>query len=208
MNKKNAMIMIIILILVVVSLFIMLNNIEKNKTNDNPKEKSFKKQNSQENINKNTIESEDPLDLFYDKSITSKYKDIRELDEYYNKDEAKKDKCFVIGAMVYHDDLYYNFMNNYKNKKDAFIRVVQNTIEGDAIIYDLKYDSKQDKIFLVIDNTRDKYSADEDRKITIKEFEKTSEYKTNNHLYWVVYNGELNDETFESENVFEVVLIN
>ena len=207
MNKKNGII-ILLLILFGLSLFIILNNREKNKNNDDLKEKSSEKQNSQENINKNTIESEDPLDLIYDKSITSKYKDIRKLDEYYNKDEAKKDKCFVIGAMVYYDDLYYKFMNNYKNKKDDFIRVVQNTVEGDAIIYDLKYDSKQDKIFLVIDNTRDKYSADEDRKITIKEFEKTAEYEINNHLYWVVYNGELNDETFESENVFEVVLIN
>ena len=46
-------------------------------------------------------------------------------------------------------------------------------------------------------------------KLKVKEltqFEGISEYTYNEHLYWVLYNGELNDDTFNSENVFMVIM--
>ena len=68
------------------------------------------------------------LDDFYNTELT-KEKDIRNLGELYNSFDAQKDNCFVIGAMVHNDYLYYEFMNNFKNDKSSFVRVAQNTVE-------------------------------------------------------------------------------
>ena len=163
--------------------------------------------NSKTNDINNNIELQE-LNMFYDRDFTEKYEDIRKLDENYSSFNAQNDNCFVIGAMVHNDYLYNDFMNNYINTKSAFIRVVQNTVEGDAIISDVKYDSNKGKIYVVVDNSRDKFSSEDDRKITLKEYEKTAEYKYKEHLYWVVYNGEINDEKFNSDNVYILATIN
>lgn len=148
------------------------------------------------------------LDRFYSSYITRDYKDIRELDEDYNKEQAGVDNCFVIGAMVHNENLYSDFMENYKNKNDAFIRVAQNTVEGDLILDDIMYDKNKDKIYIVTDSTRDKFSTENDRIIQLREYEAITEYEYKDHLYWVAYNGELNDTTFESENIFVITTIN
>jgi len=147
------------------------------------------------------------LDDFYNTSIT-KNNDIRNLGKLYNSFDAQKDNCFVIGAMVHNDYLYGEFMNNFKNDKSSFVRVAQNTTEGDLILYDILYHEETDKLYLVTDNTRDEFAASEDRIIKLRQFEGISEYTYNEHLYWVLYNGELNDNTFNSENVFIITLIN
>lgn len=120
----------------------------------------------------------------------------------------KKITVFVIGAMVHNDNLYSEFMENYKNKKTAFIRVAQNTVEGDLILTDILYYEKSDKLYIVTDNTRDKFSAETDRIIELKEFNYTSEYKNNNHLYWVLYNEDITEENFKTDNVFVITTIN
>ena len=147
------------------------------------------------------------LNDFYNTSIT-KNNDIRNLGKLYNSFDAQKDNCFVIGAMVHNDYLYGEFMNNFKNDKSSFVRVAQNTTEGDLILYDILYHEETDKLYLVTDNTRDEFAASEDRIIKLRQFEGISEYTYNEHLYWVLYNGELNDNTFNSENVFIITLIN
>ena len=63
----------------------------------------------------------------YNHSITNKYKDLRTLPENYSKEQAQKDNCFIIGAMVHNDNLYSEFMDKYNKKENAFIRVVQST---------------------------------------------------------------------------------
>lgn len=147
------------------------------------------------------------LDDFYNTN-TTKDKDIRDLGELYNSFDAQKDNCFVIGAMVHNDYLYYEFMNNFKNNKSSFIRVAQNTIEGDLCLYDILYHEETDKLYLVTDYTRDEFAASEDRIIKLRQYEGITEYTYNENLYWILYNGELNDETFNSENVFIITLIN
>lgn len=62
------------------------------------------------------------LNDFYNTELT-KNRDIRNLSEEYISFDAQKDNCFVIGAMVHNDNLYSEFMENYKNKRTAFIRV-------------------------------------------------------------------------------------
>lgn len=150
---------------------------------------------------------------FYNHSITSKYKDLRTLPENYSKEQAQKDNCFVIGAMVHNDNLYSEFMDKYNNKEDAFIRVVQSTVEGDSFIIDILYEARNNKIHLVKDNSRDKFSAQEDRTITYKTYEKTGLWNYQISQYWVVYNGELPDDTkaeysINSNDLFIIAIIN
>ena len=147
------------------------------------------------------------LDDFYNTELT-KNSDIRNLGKEYNSFDAQKDNYFVIGAMVHNDYLYTEFMDNFKNKKTSFIRVAQNTVEGDLILCDILYYEKTDKLYLVTDNTRDKFSTEADRNIRLKQFENISEYKYNNHLYWILSNGEINDDNFKSDNIFVITTIN
>ncbi|MCI8273004.1 MAG: DUF4362 domain-containing protein [Clostridia bacterium] len=137
-----------------------------------------------------------------------KNRDIRNLSKEYKTFDAQKGNCFVIGVMVHNDNLYSEFMENYKNKKTAFIRVAQNTVEGDLILTDILYYEKSDKLYIVTDNTRDKFSAETDRIIELKEFNYISEYKNNNHLYWVLYNEDITEENFKTDNVFVITTIN
>ena len=158
-------------------------------------------------FNKENNSSISNLNDFYNTELT-KNRDIRNLSKEYTSFDAQKDNCFVIGAMVHNDNLYSEFMENYKNKKTAFIRVAQNTVEGDLILTDILYYEKSDKLYIVTDNTRDKFSAETDRIIELKEFNYTSEYKNNNHLYWVLYNGDITEENFKTDNVFVITTIN
>ena len=147
------------------------------------------------------------IDAFYN-TILTQNKDIRNLPIEYTSFDAQKDNSFVIGAMVHNDYLYNEFMENYKNRKSSFIRVAQNTVEGDLIIYDILYDEKSDTLYLVTDNTRDEFAAEADRKIELKEFKNIAEYEYKNHLYWVLYNENITDENFNTDNVFAITTIN
>lgn len=158
-------------------------------------------------FNKENNSSISNLNDFYNTELT-KNRDIRNLSKEYTSFDAQKDNCFAIGAMVHNDNLYSEFMENYKNKKTAFIRVAQNTVEGDLILTDILYYEKSDKLYIVTDNTRDKFSAETDRIIELKEFNYISEYKNNNHLYWVLYNEDITEENFKTDNVFVITTIN
>lgn len=161
------------------------------------------------------IEYEGIADIndFYNHSITSKYKDLRILPENYSKEQAQKDNCFIIGAMVHNDNLYSEFIDKYNKKENAFIRVVQSTVEGDIFIIDVLYEAGNNKIHLVKDDTRDELSAQEDRSIKYKTYEKTGVWNYQNLQYWVVYNGELPDVTkaeysINPDDLFIIATIN
>lgn len=150
---------------------------------------------------------------FYNHSITSSYKPIRTLPENYSAEQAQKDNCFIIGAKKYNDNLYNEFMNKYTSQENAFIRAVKFTIEGDPFIIDVLYEAINNKIHLVKDNTRDKFSTKEDRTIEYKTYEKTGVWNYQNSEYWVAYNGELPDGTkadysIDSEKLFIIAAIN
>lgn len=150
------------------------------------------------------------LDEFYDTKLTTGYVNIKQIKEDYIIEEAINDKCFVVShAKVYNENLYEDFMNKYNNKESAYIRLVQPTTEGDLVIYDVKYDKDSDKIILVTDSTRDKFAANNDRIISLHEYEKIGTYRYNNgNLFWVVYNGDINDETFNTDNTFILTVVN
>ena len=147
------------------------------------------------------------LDDFYNTEPAQNH-DIRELPEKYSSFDAQQDHCFVIGAMVHNEDLYVDFMDHHEEKTNSYIRVVQNTVEGDAVLYDILYYEKTDKLYLVTDRTRDRFSTEADRKIELREFDNTAEYEYENHLYWILYRGKVNDDNFRSDDVFIITMIN
>jgi len=153
------------------------------------------------------------IDDVYNHSATKKYEDIRSLDENYSKEQAQKDNCFVIGAMVHNDNLYTEFMDKYKKQENAFIRVAQSTVEGDVYLIDLLYEAKNNKIHFVKDNSRDEFSSQEDRIIQYKTYEKTGVWNYQNREYWVVYNGNLPEGstaeyTIDPDRLFIIATIN
>ena len=158
-------------------------------------------------LNKENNISINSLNDFYNTKLT-KNKDIRNLSKEYTSFDAQKDNCFVIDTMVHNDNLYSEFMEDYKNKKTAFIRVAQTTVEGDLTLIDILYYDKTDKLYVVTDNTRDKFAAETDRIIQLKEYNYISEYKDNNNLYWVLHNEDITEENFETDNVFVIATIN
>jgi len=147
---------------------------------------------------------------FYSHSITGEYQDLRTLSKNYSKEQAQKDNCFIVGAMVHNDNLYSEFMNKYNKKENAFIRVVKFTVEGNIVIIDVLYEARNNRIHIVKDDTRDKFSAQEDRNIKYKTYEKVGIWNYQNSQYWVAYNGKLPDGTktqysIDSDDLFIIM---
>ena len=102
------------------------------------------------------------------------YTKLEKLPEEYSVHQAKEDGCVII---VYNeiknkeklDNFIVNTEINAKERKSDKIRIIQFTAEGDMIIEDLEYNAKNEEYILTTDNTRDKFSAEEDRKITVNE---------------------------------------
>ncbi len=139
------------------------------------------------------------LNDFYNTTAT-KDNDIRILRKEYSTADAIKDNCFAsFNSGIYNEEVYNSFMEKYKNKETAFIRVGNTTIEGDLMLYDILYYEPENKVYLVTDFTRDVYGSE--REIELTEYENLSEYTYENKSYLVLYNGELNEETFYSSSV-------
>ena len=135
------------------------------------------------------------LDKIYSSKITSEFKDIRDLpkdyDSDYNRGEAQKDKCLVLGAMVHNEHALIIFMESYSKKEAAFIRIVQRNAQNEVDIIDLFYDDKADVIYCVTDKTRECNIDENQKKIKLEKFEHMDEHLSyNGHEYWVLYNGE------------------
>lgn len=148
------------------------------------------------------------LDDFYNLKLT-KEKNIKNLTKNYSIDDAIKDGCFVIDhAKVYNDNLYTLFMDNYNHKKTSFMRIVTPTIEGDPILYDVVYFEKNNKLYLVIDNTRDNFTTKENQTITMHEYNQIGNYQSEGNEYLVLYNEEITEESFNKNQAFILAKIN
>lgn len=72
------------------------------------------------------------------------------------------------------DNMYLldNFLDNTdkynKNNISDSIEIVTYTIEGDEILTTLQYNKETDEFTVIVDNTRDKFAGEEDRKIVEK----------------------------------------
>ena len=107
--------------------------------------------------------------------------------------------------MVHNEYIYGEFLEDYKKERDSFLRIVCNTKNNDLIIFDIMYKNNTKEFKLVSDYTRDTSKKEEDRIIKLSKYKNISEYEYKGYTYLVLYNGILNDENFNSENVFKLV---
>lgn len=111
---------------------------------------------------------------------------INDTNEDYSLEKAIESGYFVIGHnKIYNKDKLDKFIENTsinsKNRIEDSIKIVQYTTEGDPIITELSYKIKDETYLLSgkpvnkttyilkVDNTRDKWAAKEDRKVTIND---------------------------------------
>lgn len=147
-------------------------------------------------VNKENLSiKKEPVDII-ENLFYSEYTPIKDLSKDYNIDQAIKDNFFVVTYnKTYHQDLYDSFIENIKSNKDTFLRIIQSTVEGDTIITDIIYEN--DKVVVITDNTRDRYSGEEDRKITIEKYEHIEErneiLETGGIRQLIVYNDKSKD---------------
>ena len=170
--KKKIILIIIVLIVITLAggVYYKINNQENSK--------NLSKENDSQNRNEEISTNDEP------KVDSYGYRALSELPKDYSLEQAINDGCVVITYnKIYGKDKLDKFIENTKinsqERKDGKIRIVQSTVEGDLIIKDLEYKKEErldgclemDKTgyILTVDNTRDKFSADKDRKITVDE---------------------------------------
>lgn len=127
------------------------------------------------NFKESTTEetNSESLNDFYNDSLTKDYISIEKLSSDYGVQQAIKDKAVVVTNTIANSDLLTNLTTSINTKKRAFLRLIQTTVEGDLIITDIKYEI--DRVIVITDNTRDKFSSEEDRKITIETYKNIEE---------------------------------
>ena len=121
---------------------------------------AIEKGSKQTEITKITLES---IENIIENNIDER-KQLEEIPQDYPMNQAIKDGCVVMSDnAVFNKSMLDSFIDNTnvknKDRKSDSIRFVQYTIEGDAIITDLKYKAGLGYI-LTADNTRDAFGAD------------------------------------------------
>lgn len=121
---------------------------------------AIERENKQTKITKIVLES---IENIIENNIDEK-KQLEEIPQDYPMNQAIKDGCVVMSNnAVFNKGMLDSFIDNTnvnnKDRKSDFIRFVQYTIEGDAIITDLEYKAGLGYI-LTTDNTRDAFGAD------------------------------------------------
>ena len=121
---------------------------------------AIERENKQTKITKIVLES---IENIIENNIDEK-KQLEEIPQDYPMNQAIKDGCVVMSNnAVFNKSMLDSFIDNTnvnnKDRKSDFIRFVQYTIEGDAIITDLEYKAGLGYI-LTTDNTRDAFGAD------------------------------------------------
>lgn len=160
------------------------------------------KENNTEVQKENNIEISSIDDLYA--AVSTEITPLTNLPEEYSIYNAVEDGYLVVMRNSYNDEVKDEFMNLYNKKEKAFTRVAQLTDEGDLILYDVVYLPEKDKIYIITDYTRDKFSTEEDRKISYKEYDKVAtSYK--GKKCWIAYNGDLSEEN--DKNVFYILSI-
>ena len=162
-----------------------------------------------ENMNLITLDDKETwLNQIYQNKATAAYQDIRELPQNYKYEDAVRDHCYINSIFdntKTNRKLYNEFNMKLKNKQTAFIRVAQITVEGDLVIADVLYDSKSDCIYLVKDDTRDRYLSLAESIISIRQYAQSGEWEDSNERSWILYNthpDEIDSEQATVEDYF------
>ena len=122
--------------------------------------------------NYNTLNNNEVGNNVTGNQIDTKNASLEELPYNYTIEQAIKDGCFTVTFYsVYNKEYLDNFIENTKhdaqNRVASSIRIAATTVESDLILYDLSYDGE--KYTLKSDYTRDKYMAEEERKVVIND---------------------------------------
>lgn len=180
MKKKLVLAITILVIIIEGILFTVKQQVKTSKQNE--------KNSSPNSINSASNNLTDGENNTGKESSTDKYgyKNLSELPQDYTLEQAIEDRCVVITYnKVWNKDKLDSFIENTginsKDRKEDKIRIAQTTVEGDLVIKDLEYKIKDETYklgnedvnkttyILTEDNTRDKFSAEADRKITVNE---------------------------------------
>lgn len=138
------------------------------------------------------------LDDFYQHSLV-RGKDLRELAPEYGAAEMDNDRVYYVGSTETRNSAAYNeFWQKYQAGESAFLRIAQTTVEGDLILRDVLYLKETGKIYVVSDNSRDRYASPADQEITFAEFAHLAEHTSDGRMDLVAYNGALDAAAFES----------
>ena len=151
------------LIVVILVLLIVIGVMKYIITNNEPNNNIVSK------VNKNT------------NTLNVQEKNLNDLPKNYNMQDAISDGCFTIANnnVIYNKKTLDNFIDrlnaNKGERQDTRLRIAQFTTEGDMIITDIEYKvseyiesgktKKKGSYIVTKDNTRDKWSAENDRKI-------------------------------------------
>ena len=122
--------------------------------------------------NYNTLNNNEVGNNVTGNQIDTKNARLEELPQNYTIEQAIKDGCFTV---TYYsvcnkenlDDFIEKTSVNNTNREADSIRIAASTVEGDLILYDLIFDGE--KYTLKSDYTRDKYMAEDDRKVVIND---------------------------------------
>lgn len=156
MKKSHIIFLVLLSFLMVIGIY----KIQSNLSREDIKNIS-KKEEQKSDISK--------IEEFYNSKLTNNYSSILNIKEDYKLKDALDDNLLVIdNYTIYNSNLYDNFKDKIKRGEDAFLRVIITTVEGDILIDDIKVENR--KIEVIFDNTRDRYLANDSRKIEIKEF--------------------------------------
>ena len=122
--------------------------------------------------NYNTLNNNEVGNNVTGNQIDTKNASLEELPQSYTIEQAIKDGCSTVTYYsVYNKEYLDNFIEktsvNNTNREADSIRIAASTVEGDLILYDLIFDGE--KYTLKSDYTRDKYMAEDDRKVVIND---------------------------------------
>ncbi len=89
-----------------------------------------------------------------------------------------KEKTYITIDSILNIDLLDNFMDNTnkynKNVISDKVEIVTYTIEGDEILTTIEYNEENNEFVVIKDNTKDRFSSEEDRKVTSNTYSRST----------------------------------
>ncbi len=129
------------------------------------------------------------LDQFYQHSAVQNVQDLRKLPAEYTCSQAEADGAATLNYHRHNHQphrLARDFMSGHYDKSSpAFLRFCQTTVEGDPILTDVLYHDNGN-VYIVTDRTRDRFSTDADRVITIEQYDRLRYASDHNGDNWWV----------------------
>lgn len=148
------------------------------------------------------------VERYFINETSTKYTALNDLSEAFNTKEALKEGYLVnTGLKKYNIEQVTNFIESVNSNIPCTIRIAQSTMEGDTIITEIKY-TKESKVNINHDSTRDEFSSEEDRRIVEYTFDNIIKYKNESGEYFCAFNGDtMSDEKMDSNDCYTILKI-